>query len=110
MTMRSIKQRARRAGWTITEMMIGITILSVITTGAFFGMVSLQRSFTATAGYSAHLGDELRISDYISRDLRQTTTVTKSGTGINTRLTLTIPNYYASSGTPRDPVIDNKTG
>jgi Tfp pilus assembly protein FimT len=102
--------RSRRAGWTVTEMMVAVSLISVITTGAFFGMMSLQRSFTATIGYSSHLGDELRISDYIARDLRQATSVSKSGTGITTRLTLTIPNYFAADGTPRTPTIDNKTG
>jgi prepilin-type N-terminal cleavage/methylation domain-containing protein len=106
----SFRTPRSRAGWTLTEMMVAVSLISVITTGAFFGMMSLHRSFSATMGYSTHLGDELRISDYIARDLRQATSVTKTGTGINTRLTLTIPNYYAADGTPRVPIIDNKTG
>lgn len=102
--------RVTRAGWTLAEMMIAVSLISVITTGGFFGMMSLQRSFSATIGYSTHLGDELRISDYIARDLRQATAVSKSGTGITTRLSLKIPNYYAADNTPRVPVVDSKTG
>src|SRR3954466_731966 len=98
--------RASQSGMSLAETMMSAAILGVLTMGALMGMVALQRCFTATNGYSAHMGDELRISDYISRDLRQATSVAKTGTGTSTRLTLNIPNYYNAAGTPRDPVID----
>jgi hypothetical protein len=42
--------------------------------------------------------------------LRQATSVTKTGTGATTRLSLRIPNYFDGAGIPRDPVIDRITG
>lgn len=92
-------------GMTLIEMMVAAGVLMVIGTGLAMGLASLQKVFSATINYTGDHASEMRISDYISRDLRSATKVAITGTGGGTILTVSLPNFYDSTGNPRTPVI-----
>jgi hypothetical protein len=57
--------------------------------------------------FSAHHADEIRISDYLARDLRSALEFSATGTGLSTVVTIKAPNYYKTDGTRRDPSIQS---
>jgi type II secretory pathway component PulJ len=94
-------------GMTLVEMLVACGVLLVIGMGLVMGLAALQRNFQATCDYATNHGDEMRISDYLARDLRRATSVSVSGTGSATTVTMTLPNYYDSTGSPRVPVVNS---
>ena len=81
--------RAARAGFTLTELLIGMAIGSVTLAGVSVASLSLQRSFTAADYQMTAQNDQLRVLDYLSRDLRMASVVTVLNGG--TKVTLTLP-------------------
>lgn len=98
--LRAIRHRSR-LGFTITEMMIGAAVASVLSAGMLTGAIVLQRNFAASTQYARDQAKQSRILDYISQDLRRATTanVTQGA------LTITIPDYYDGSGAARNPTL-----
>jgi prepilin-type N-terminal cleavage/methylation domain-containing protein len=89
--------RNRRArGFTLVEMMVGISCGSIMLAAVMTAGVALQRSFMAVEGYSIAEGDQLRVQDYIAMDCRRCSTAAVA----NNTLTLTLPKYYQANGTP----------
>lgn len=100
--------RPRRiAGISLLETMIATGVIAVIGAGLLMALTALQRNFAATKDYATRHGDEMRISDYLALDLRRALSVQISGSGTSTSVTLTVPNYYDSTGSPRMPVINS---
>ena len=93
-----------RAGFTLVEMMVSLACGSLILAALMAGSVALQRSFAAVEGYSTAEGNQLRVLDYIAMDCRRALSAS-APVGSNT-LTLTVPNYYDSSGNPVAPTFD----
>ncbi len=98
----------RNHGYTLVEMMcsaaVGGLILGVIVLGA----AAFQRVFFAADDYYVASEDQMRVMDYIARDLRQ------SGTGSvtsGTMLTVFVPDYVdysgsaATTGSARTPTV-----
>ena len=100
----SLLNRAR-AAFTLPETMIATGIAGVIIGAFLVSATTLQRSFSATQAYSASKRDQMRLTDYLSLDLRRALTVQAPATG-TTVLSVTIPDYYAADGTPRIPTIN----
>jgi hypothetical protein len=82
--------RVARA-FTFVEMLMTLASSSIVLTALISGGVALQRSFVAVEGYSIAEGDQLRVSDYISMDVRRALTASVDNNNV---LTITIPNYY----------------
>ena len=82
-------RQAAHAGFTLTEMLIGLAIGSVTLAGVGVASVSLQRSFAAADYQMTAQNDQLRVLDYLARDLRMASTVTILNAG--TRVTLSLP-------------------
>jgi Tfp pilus assembly protein PilW len=93
--------------FTLIEVMTAMGCGSLILAAVITAGVALQRSCAAVVGYSLAEGDQLRVLDYIAMDCRRcySATVTTDANGIST-LTLTVPNYYKTNGTPNDPAFD----
>ena len=91
---------------TLAELMIAAGVMMVIGTGLAMGLAGLQKIFTASIDYAADHGSEMRISDYIARDLRSATSVTVTGSGGGTVIVLAVPNFYDSAGVPRTPTLN----
>ena len=87
------------AAFTLVEAMIGAAVSSIVLATLFTGGIALMRSFNASEDYSTAQTDQLRVLDYISRDVRRALTVTV--TTSPSKLTLTVPDQYAAADPSR---------
>lgn len=107
----------RNGGFTLNEMMIALAVSAVILGVTLTSSTSLQKSFNAIDSYFATHMQQIRIVDYLSRDVKRGLAVTTS-LDLQT-VTITIPNYIVQAGdpeaianpalvgTPRTPTIVN---
>ena len=111
----SIKQ----SGSTLAELMVGLSISSVIVVAAITASVGLQKSFNAVDQFFATQMQQIRIIDYLARDVNRGLAVT---TSVDLQsVTVNVPNYIvqagdpeavanpSSIGTPRTPTISYTT-
>ncbi len=99
-----LSRRGQR-GWTLTELLIGMAAASVLCAGLITGAISLLKSFAASKHHIVAQAEQMRLTDYMNLDLRRALTVSTD----NSRLTITIPDYYDSDGLPRTPKIQGGT-
>jgi type II secretory pathway component PulJ len=104
-------------GFTLSEMMIGLATGAVVLGVTLTSSTSLQKSFNAIDSYFATHMQQIRIVDYLSRDVKRGLIVTTSA-DLQT-VTVTVPNYIIQAtdpegianpalvGTPRTPTILN---
>ena len=106
------ERRIRILGVTMIEMVVGMGIATAILAAFTTGAVSLQRSFCAIEDYAKGQNDQMRISDYLSLDLRRAFSIKISQASRTSFLTVTmvLPNFYASANTPYDPVVKPVAG
>jgi prepilin-type N-terminal cleavage/methylation domain-containing protein len=96
----------RAAGFTLNELLISLSIFSIVSIGLLMGFVSLERSYTATTAFTTNHADQMRISDYLARDLRRAVAVQPAQNDTS----IYIPNYYDANGAVQTPVLDGKGG
>ncbi|MEY2519042.1 MAG: hypothetical protein QOF24_801 [Verrucomicrobiota bacterium] len=108
---------ARNRGFTLNEMMIALAVSVVVLGMTLTSSTSLQKSFNAIDSYFATHMQQIRIVDYLSRDVKRGLVVTTS-LDLQT-VTIKIPNYIIQTGdaeaianpalvgTPRTPTIVN---
>ena len=101
--------------FTLTEMLIALSASAVVLGATLTSSSSLQKSFNAIDNYFATHMQQIRIVDYLSRDVKRGLVVTTSA-DLQT-VTITTPNYIVqpgdpeailnpdSIGTPRTPAI-----
>lgn len=90
-------------GFTLSEMLMALTIGSVALTATMSSSVGLQKSLNAVDNYfKAHV-QQIRIVDYISRDAKRSLIVTSTSSPQS--VTCMIPNYVDSTGVRRTPTI-----
>jgi prepilin-type N-terminal cleavage/methylation domain-containing protein len=103
------------AGFTLTEMLVSLTLSSIILAAAITSGVSLQKSFAAVDNYFSTQMQQIRIIDYLNRDVKRGLIVT---TSVDLQsVTMNLPNYIIQSGdseaiansslvgTPRTPTV-----
>jgi len=90
-------------GFTLSEMLVAASIGAVALAATMAASVGLQKSLNAVDNYLTAHGQQIRIVDYISRDVRRAYTVTS--TGSPQTVTCTTPEYLDSSGARRTPNI-----
>lgn len=91
--------RALRAGvgaFTLVELLVGAGIAVTIFGSLLVASITLQRGFSAAADQSGAQRDQMRVVDYITRDLRRATAVTVTNNG--SKLTVSIPDHHDPSG------------
>jgi len=98
--------------FTISELLMGIAISSVVLAVTLSSAVALQRSLAAVDNYSLNHMHQIRIVDYLARDVRRGLAVTSSFD--RQTVVVKIPKYIiqagdadanaANIGTPRQPV------
>jgi prepilin-type N-terminal cleavage/methylation domain-containing protein len=112
-----MKQKSLRGSraFTLIEMMVVLSTSTVVVGATLTSSTSLQKSFNAIDKYFATHMQQIRIVDYLSRDVKRGLVVTTS-TDLQA-VTITIPNYIiqpgdpeaianpALAGTPRTPSI-----
>ena len=103
--------RAKPRAFTISEMMIAIAIASLILGVTVTSSIALQRSFNSVDNYMATHMQQIRIVDFLARDVRRGLSVTSS---IDKQMVdIKIPKYIIQAGdldatgstigTPRPP-------
>ena len=105
--------RQVESGLTLAELLIAIAIASSILAVIFTSAIALQKSFTAVDNYFGTHMQQIRIVDYLARDVRRGLSVTSS-TDRQT-VTIKIPKYIIQAGdsdatvsnigTPRSPSL-----
>ena len=86
------------AGFTLSEMTIGLAISSVVIAAAMTAGISLQKSFNAVDSYFATHMQQVRIIDYLNRDVKRGLVVT---TSVDLQsLTVSVPKYIIQTGDP----------
>jgi len=91
-----LSQINNKKGFTLAELMIALAISSVTLAATLIASIALQKSFNAVDNYFATQNQQIRIIEYLSRDVKRSYIVT-SATSPQT-VTCTIPNYYISQG------------
>ena len=95
----------RSAAFTLVEMLVGGAILGVFLSGLLTTWSSLTFTGLSTTAYASRQSDQMRVLDYVKRDIRRATAVEiyDAGTPVTgtanfgTELRLTIPAYYSDS-------------
>jgi prepilin-type N-terminal cleavage/methylation domain-containing protein len=90
--------RFQDQGFTLVEMLLAVSIGSLMLAATIAASICLQRSFAAVDNYFASHIQQVRIIDYLSRDVKRSYIVTTS-TDLHT-VTCTIPNYLVKAGDP----------
>ena len=86
------------AGSTMAELMIGLSLSSLIAAAAITASVALQKSFNAVDNFFATQMQQIRIIDYLSRDVQRGLAVT---TSVDLQsVTVNVPNYVIQAGDP----------
>ena len=98
-----LSQINNKKGFTLGETMFATAISSVTLAATLIASISLQKSFSAVDNYFATQIQQIRIVDYLSRDVKCSYIVT-STTGPQT-VTCTIPNYIQANGTRSNPTL-----
>lgn len=85
-----LKKFARRAGWTLTEVLVATSISTMLSAGLITAVISLQKSFLSSRHHIVSQSQQMRVLDSMGLDLRRALSVTR----YDTELVLTIPDYY----------------
>jgi prepilin-type N-terminal cleavage/methylation domain-containing protein len=101
-----LRKRTQRSGFTLLETVVATGVFAVLSAASVTGVISLQRNFSNTTDFAVNHSAQLRISDHIARDLRQALSCSQAGTGSSLVITLTVPNYYTTTGAARLPVVN----
>src|SRR5712672_2262645 len=90
------RQVSRRAGFTITELVIASAIGSVLLAAILTASIALQRSLNGVDNYFATHMQRIRIVDYLSRDAKRAYVVI--ATTSPQTVSCTVPNYIIKTG------------
>src|SRR5437870_9725833 len=93
-------------GFTLSEMLVSLSLSSIVLAAAITAGVSLQKSFTAVDNYFTTHMQQIRIIDYLNRDVKRGLIVT---TSVDLQsVTMSLPNYIIQSGDP-EAIADPET-
>src|SRR4029450_2712427 len=88
--------RVASQGFTMVEMLLSVSIGTAMLAAIVGASVCLQRSFAAVDNYFASHVQQVRIIDYLSRDVKRSYIVTTS-TALQT-VPCILPNYLVDNG------------
>ncbi len=97
--MTKLRSISTRAGFTLVESVVAAAVGTIILAGLALGAVALSRSSKAVENFSDATISQSRILDYLSRDVRRALTV--AVTANPTKLTVTVPDQYATAAPQR---------
>jgi hypothetical protein len=93
-----LKTSYKTTGFTLGETLISLSLSSIILGAALTSGVGLQKSFNAIDNYFSIHMQQIRIIDYLNRDVQRGLVVTTS-VDLQT-VTVNVPNYIIQSGDP----------
>jgi prepilin-type N-terminal cleavage/methylation domain-containing protein len=74
-----LKSSQSIAGFTLSEMLVSASLSSIVLLAAITSGVSLQKSFSAVDNYFTTHMQQIRIIDYLNRDVKRGLIVTTLG-------------------------------
>lgn len=97
--------RTAKAAFTIVELLMGLTLLGVFTGALLATWTSVGYSALNSTAYARRQNDQMRVLDYLKRDIRRATQIELyngatlvTGTKVPaSELKLTMPDYYADT-------------
>jgi prepilin-type N-terminal cleavage/methylation domain-containing protein len=93
-----LKSSQTVAGFTLSEMLVSLSLSSIILAAAIMSGVSLQKSFAAIDNYFSTQMQQIRIIDYLNRDVKRGLVVT---TSVDLQsVTMSVPKYVIQAGDP----------
>jgi len=100
--------RFSERAFTLTEMTVAMAASAVVLAATLTSSTSLQKSFNAIDSYFATHMQQIRIVDYLGRDVKRGLVVTTSA-DLQT-VTITTPNYVIQPGDPEAVVNPSLVG
>jgi len=91
-----LKHHSHQSGFTLAEIMMAMAIAVVIFAAIITASLAMQKTFNAVDNYFATHIQQVRIIDYLNRDVKRALICTVSA-NLQT-VTLTIPKYIIQSG------------
>lgn len=85
-------------GFTLSEMLVALAISSLMLAAVITASVALQKSFNAVDNYFAAHMQQIRIIDFLSRDVKRSYIVNTTPDKLT--VTCTLPNYLIAAGDP----------
>jgi Tfp pilus assembly protein PilW len=95
-------------GFTVTELLVAVAAGAVVLAAVTVASVALQKSFSAADNFLGTQMQQIRIVDYLSRDVRRSYIVTAS-IDLKT-ITCIIPNYVDGNARSTPKVLTTKSG
>src|SRR5947208_5480954 len=84
------------AGFTLSEMLVSLSLSSIVLAAAITSGVTLQKSFAAVDNYFSTQMQQIRIIDYLNRDVKRGLVVT---TSVDLQsVTMSVPKYIIQAG------------
>lgn len=92
----------KRAAFTLVELLIAVAAFGLFSTALMLTWNSINATAVNTTAYARRQNDQMRVLDYLKRDIRRATTVeiyngdslVSGTTTFGDELRLTIPDYY----------------
>ena len=97
----------KSSGFSLSELLVTLSLSSIALAAAVTCGISLQKSFNATDNYLATHIQQVRIIDYLNRDVKRGLIVT---TSVDLQsVTMTLPSYLIQAGDPEaaNPALIN---
>jgi type II secretory pathway pseudopilin PulG len=89
---------SKKAGFTLTELMIAMGTGGFVLAAIMTSSIALQKTLNAIENYFATQMQQIRIIDYLNRDVKRGLIVTTSVDLQN--VTITVPSYLIQAGDP----------
>lgn len=93
-----------KSGFTLLEILVAMLVFSAFAAALLTTWIALQTSAMNMTSYSQRQSDQMRVMDYLKRDIRRASNVEiyngatlVTGTAFGNELRLTIPDYYTDS-------------
>jgi type II secretory pathway component PulJ len=94
-----------RAGFTLMEGLLAAAITSALFGMLMTGAVALQRTYLAADFQASAQNEQLRVCDYLARDLQSASSVSITGGGSSIDVTLPDPNQNVLSTNLNIPIL-----
>ena len=97
------KNNMKTRGTTLSELLVTMAIAVTAVAGILSSTAALRKSFVASEYHVKSQAAQMLLLDYVALDLRRAISVSV----LNNSITITIPDYYDNTGTPRTPQMKN---
>ena len=105
----------KRSAFTLVEILVAMAVFGLFTGALMTTWSALETTAANTAAYAQRQNDQLRVIDYLRRDIRRASgleiydgATLVTGTAFGTELRLTLPDYY-DDAREDDNAIGTKT-